>query len=185
MSNTGAMQLGMIESMRKHWGWFLALGVVFVIGGMLAIFAPLVSSLAVTLVVAIVLGWVGLMQVIQAFSVKSWGGFIWQLIIGLIILIGGIWTYVNPVVGALTLTIVVAAVFLAKGVFQVILGFQMRPHSGWGWLIASGVLAIIVGLMIWMNWPFSGTWVLGTLAGISLIFTGWSYIMISMVARRV
>ena len=157
----------------------------FVVGGIFAIFAPGIASLSVTMVFGIVFAWLGIMQIIQAFGVKSWGSFVWQLLVGLVILLGGIAIWVDPILGALTLTIIVAAVFLAKGVFQLILGFQMRPGSGWGWIVASGVLAIIVGLMIWLSWPFSGTWVLGTLAGISLIFTGWTYIMIAMAARQV
>jgi uncharacterized membrane protein HdeD (DUF308 family) len=75
-------------------------------------------------------------------------------------------------------------VFIAKGVVQLILGFRFRPNANWGWIVAAGVVAVILGLMILAQWPFSSVWVLGTLAGISLIFSGWSYIMIAMAARR-
>jgi uncharacterized membrane protein HdeD (DUF308 family) len=184
MSDAGAMQLNAIAGLRQHSGWFIALGILFVIGGVFAIVMPLAAGLAVTAVFAIVLVWLGIVQLFQAFSIKSWGGFIWQLIIGLILLIGGIAIWINPILGALTLTIVIAAVFIAKGVFQVIMAFQMRPHQSWGWVLTAGVLAIIVGLLIWTGWPESTGWALGTLAGISLIFSGWSYIMMAMVARR-
>jgi uncharacterized membrane protein HdeD (DUF308 family) len=179
------MALGAMGEIRKHWGWFLALGIIFVIGGVFAIVMPFIAGLAVTTVFAVVLLWLGIMQIIQAWSTKSWGGFVWQLIIGLVMLLGGLAIWINPILGALTLTIVVAAVFLAKGVFQVIMAFQMRPQSGWGWILTAGILAILVGLIIWMNWPVSTAWALGTLAGISLIFSGWSYIAISLAARRV
>ena len=72
----------------------------------------------------------------------------------------------------------VGAVFLAKGVFQVVMGFQMRPHAGWGWMLTAGILSIIVGLIILIQWPVSTAYALGYLAGISLIFSGWSYVMI-------
>jgi uncharacterized membrane protein HdeD (DUF308 family) len=179
------MAFGAMGEIRKHWGWFLALGIVFVIGGVFAIVMPFIAGLVATTVFAIILVWLGIMQVFQAWSVKSWGGFTWQMIIGLILLLGGLAIWINPILGALTLTIVVAAVFLAKGVFQVILAFQMRPESGWGWVLTAGILAILVGLIIWMDWPVSTAWALGTLAGISLIFSGWSYIAISLAARRV
>jgi uncharacterized membrane protein HdeD (DUF308 family) len=158
--------------------------VVFIIGGVFAIAMPFIAGLAVTTVFAIVLVWIGIMQIFQAFRVKSWGGFIWQLIIGLILLIGGIAIWINPILGALTLTIVVAAVFIAKGVFQIVMAFQMRPHEGWGWILTAGILAILVGVIIWAGWPVSTGWALGYLAGISLIFSGWSYIAISMAAKR-
>ena len=156
MSNAAVMRLNAIETIRKHWGWFLALGIVFVVGGIFAIFAPGIASLTVTLVFAIVFVWLGIMQIIQAFGIKSWGSFVWQLLVGLVFLLGGIAIWVDPILGALSLTIIVAAVFLAKGVFQLILGFQMRPGSGWGWMVTSGVLAIIVGLMIWLSGPSRG-----------------------------
>ena len=184
MSNA-AMTMGTIGEVKKHSGWFIALGILFLIGGVFAIAMPFIAGLAATTIFAIVLVWLGIVQLIHAFSVKSWSGFVWDLVIGLIMLIGGISMWVNPVVGAATLTLFVAATFIAKGVFQVILGFRMRPHDGWGWMLVAGVLDIIVGLIIWLNWPVSTVWALGTLAGISLIFTGWSYIMVAAAARRI
>ncbi len=185
MSDAGVMRLNAIETIREHWGWFLALGIIFIIGGIFAIAAPFVAGLTVTLVFSIVLVWLGIMQIIQAFSTKSWGGFVWALIIGLILLIGGIATWVNPVLAALSLTLVVGAVFLAKGVFQVVMGFRMQPHAGWGWMLTAGILAIIVGLIIIIQWPISTAYALGYLAGISLIFSGWSYVMMSLAAKRI
>jgi uncharacterized membrane protein HdeD (DUF308 family) len=173
-----------MSGMRANWGWLLAIGIIFVIGGALAILAPSAASIAVTLVVAVVFVWIGIMQIIQSFSDKSWAGFAWQLIIGIIILLGGLAVYFNPLLGTLTLTLVVAAMFIAKGIFQLILGFRMRPHSGSGWIIAAGVLSIIVGILIWVQWPSAALWALGTLAGISLIFTGWSYIAMAIAVRR-
>ena len=74
--------------------------------------------------------------------------------------------------------------FVAKGVFQLILGLQMRPHTGSGWVITSGVIALVAGVLIYLQWPFSALYLLGTLAGISLIFSGWSYVMIALAGRR-
>jgi uncharacterized membrane protein HdeD (DUF308 family) len=182
MSNVATANLA--REMKASWGWLLALGIIFVVGGIVAIFAPAAASLAVTLVVAIIFAWLGIMQIIQAFSVRTWGGFIWQLLIGIVLLAGGLIVYFNPLAGTSFLTLVVAAMFIVKGIIQLILGFQMRPHSGWGWMVASGILAIIVGILIWANWPVSALWALGTLAGISLIFSGWTYIFLSMAVRR-
>ncbi len=183
MTNT-SMTLPAIAQVREHWGWFLVLGIVFIVGGVFAIAMPLFASLAV----GIVLGWafiiVGAVQVFQAWSVRSWGGFIWQLIIGLVVLVGGIAMLINPIVAAVTLTLLIGAMFLVKGVMQIVFSLRYRPHSGWVWILAAGILAVIVALMIIFSWPFSGLWVPGTLAGISLIFSGWSYVMIAMAGRR-
>ena len=72
-----------------------------------------------------------------------------------------------------------------EGVFQAVMAFQMRPHSGWGWMLTAGILSVIVGLIILIQWPLSTAYALGYLAGISLIFSGWSYVMISLAARRI
>jgi uncharacterized membrane protein HdeD (DUF308 family) len=185
MTDASAMRLNAIENIREHWGWFLALGIIFIVGGVFAIAMPFIAGLTVTIIFSIVLVWLGIMQIIQAFSTKSWGGFIWELIIGIVLLVGGIATWIDPVLGAITLTIVVAAVFIAKGIFQIILAFHTRPHSGWGWILTAGILSVLVGLIIWIGWPVSTAWALGYLAGISLIFSGWSYVMLSLAAKRV
>ena len=179
------MRLNAISNLREHWGWFLALGIIFILGGIFAIAAPFVAGLTVTIIFSIVLVWLGIMQIIQAFSTKSWSGFIWELLIGIILLVGGIATWIDPVVGALSLTLVVGAVFLVKGIFQVILGFQMRPHGGWGWILVAGILSAIVGLIVLLQWPVSTSYALGYLVGISLIFSGWSYVMLSLAAKRI
>jgi uncharacterized membrane protein HdeD (DUF308 family) len=179
-----AMTMYALHEVRRHWGWFLALGIVFIIGGVFAIAMPFVAGLVTTAIFAVILVWIGIMQVIQAWSVKGWGGFALQLVIGLIMLLGGIAIWIDPILGVLTLTIVVAAVFLAKGVFQVMLALKMRPAGGWGWILFAGLVSIAVGLIIWLGWPMSTAFALGTLAGVSLIFSGWSYVMIAMAARR-
>ena len=177
------MTMGAIGEIREHSTWFIVLGIVFLIGGVFAIAMPLYSSIAVTLIVGWTLIIVGALQLIQSWSIRTWGGFIWQLVIGLIILVGGIAVIVDPIVATVTLTLLVGAIFIAKGIVQLVLGFQFRPNANWGWIVAAGILAVILGFLILMQWPFSGVWVLGTLAGISLIFSGWSYIMIAMAAR--
>ncbi|HVZ14612.1 MAG TPA: HdeD family acid-resistance protein [Bauldia sp.] len=179
------MSLGGAGEVRKHTGWFIALGIVFIIGGVLAIAMPLLAGIAVALAVGWALILLGIVQLVQAWSMRSWGGVVWQIIIGLVFVIGGIGMLVNPIVAAVTLTLLIGLVFIIKGVVQVVLGFRYRPHTGWGWMLAAGIIAIIVGLMILASWPFSAAWAPGTLAGISLVFSGWSYIAIALAARRV
>jgi uncharacterized membrane protein HdeD (DUF308 family) len=184
MSNSTMMPMSLSESVRANWGWMLALGILFIVGGIFAFISPFLASLVVTTIVAVVIVISGVAQIYQAWRMKSWGGFLWQLIIGIVLVVGGISIYANPVAGAVTLTLVAAVMFLVKGVFQIILGFRLRPHDGWGWIVASGVVAVIVGLLIYIQWPMSSFYALGTLAGISLAFTGWSYVAIALAARR-
>lgn len=176
--------MGNAMEIREHSGWFIALGILFIIGGAFAIAMPLLGTLVATLAI----GWsfiiIGAVQVYHSWSARGWGGFVWHLLIGLVIFVGGLWTIINPVAGALSLTLVIGAVFIAQGVMQIILSFQYRPRDGWVWFLISGILAIVLGFLIVNGWPDSSGWVLGTLAGISLIFSGWSDVMIAMASRR-
>jgi len=168
----------------RHWGWFLALGILLVILGMAAIAFPFLSTIAAK----IAIGWIflvtGVVEIIHAFYVKRWSGFFWNLLIGLLYLVVGAWLAFFPLTGILTLTIVIAALFIAEGVMEFIMGFRVRPHEGWGWLVFSGLVAIAAGLLIALNLPSSAVWALGLLAGINLVFSGWSFIFLALSGKR-
>jgi uncharacterized membrane protein HdeD (DUF308 family) len=162
----------------------LALGILFIVGGVFAFVTPFLAGIVVATVVGVIIALTGIGQIVHAWRMQSWGGFVWQLVIGIVLLVGGVSIYLNPVSGVITLTLVVAVMFIVKGIFQIILGFRLRPHDGWGWIVASGVIALIVGALIYIQWPMSAGYAIGTLAGISLAFTGWSYVAIALAARR-
>jgi uncharacterized membrane protein HdeD (DUF308 family) len=125
----------------------------------------------------------GIAQGIHAFMVKGWGGFLLELLSAALYLVVGILLLVNPVEGALALTIVLAVFLIVEGIFKLIMAFRVRDHRGWGWLLASGILSLILGVLIWAEWPASGVWVIGLLVGIQLLFTGWSLVMLALAAR--
>jgi len=173
----------MKAKIQDNWGWFLALGVALVIGGMILIAAPLATSIAVTILIAAVIFVGGLIQLYHAFKTQGTAAFLWDLITGAIAVIGGIVIYVNPLAGTFALTLVIAAIFVAQGVSQVLLAFKLRPHEGWVWVLIAGLVSLAAGLMIWMDLPGSATWALGLIAGISVLVNGWSYIAIALAAR--
>jgi len=176
-----------MEDMRKkiqdNWGWFLALGIALVIGGMILIAAPLATSIAVTILIAAVLFVGGLVQIYNAFKTQGSGSFLWNLITGLIAVIGGIVIYVNPLAGTFALTLVIAAIFIAQGISQILLAFKLKPHEGWVWVLVAGLVSLAAGVMIWLELPSSAAWALGLLAGISVLINGWSYIAIALAAK--
>src|SRR5688572_4836724 len=168
----------------RHWGWFLALGILLVVIGMAAIAFPFLSTIAAK----VAIGWIflvaGVVEVIHAFYVKRWAGFFWNLLIGLLYIVAGGWLAFFPLTGILTLTIVIAALFIAEGIVEFIMGFRMRPHEGWGWVVFSGLVAVAAGLLIALSLPESTVWALGLLAGINLLFSGWSFIYLALSGKR-
>jgi uncharacterized membrane protein HdeD (DUF308 family) len=182
-----ALERAIAETRRQiaqHWEWYLTLGIVILLGGIAAIAFPFVSTIAAK----IVLGWIfliaGIMMIVHAFSAGEWRGFIWNLLIGILYVLAGGYLAFFPLGGILTLTFLISALFLAEGILEVIMAFRMRPHEGWVWLLASGVLAFVIGALIALQLPGSATWVLGFLVGVNLIFTGWSFIFLALAGRR-
>jgi uncharacterized membrane protein HdeD (DUF308 family) len=163
-----------------HWVWYLILGVLLLVGGVAAIAFPFVS----TITAKIALGWIflatGVITLVHAFSAGNWRGFFWNLLIGILYLVAGAYLLLFPLAGIVTLTMVIAALFLADGILEIMMAFRLRPHHNWGWVLASGVAALIAGFLIWSRLPSSATWVIGFLVGIKMIMAGWSFIALAL-----
>src|SRR5262249_7392239 len=168
-----------------NWGWFLALGILLIIAGVAAIAFPLLSTIATK----VALGWIfliaGALIVVHAFSIRQWQGFLLSLLIGALYLAAGAWLAFTPFAGVVALTILLAALFLAEGVLEVIMGLRIRPHEGWGWLLLSGLVAIAVGVLISAELPSSAAWAIGLLTGINLLSSGVSFVALALAGRRV
>src|SRR5690606_12412284 len=136
----------------------------------------------------IALGWIlliaGIGEVVHSFYVKRWAGFLWNLLIGLLYVAVGFWLAFFPLTGILSLTIVLAALFMAEGIPGIAMGLRVRPHEGWEWLIFSGLIAIAAALMIALTLPSSAVWALGLLAVVKLLVSGWSFTFLALSGRR-
>jgi uncharacterized membrane protein HdeD (DUF308 family) len=169
----------------ERWGWFLALGIALLLAGVAAIAFPLLSTIAAK----IALGWIflvgGVVLLVHAFSIKEWRGFLMELLIGVLYAVAGAWLAFFPFTGIVTLTILLAALFLAEGVLEVIMAVRVRPHEGWVWLLLSGLVAIAVGVLIAYELPSSATWAIGLLAGVNLLSTGVSFVVLALAGRRI
>ena len=147
--------------------------------GFLAICLPLASGIGL----AIVFGWlillVGVWHLIFAFRSGSFGGVLWQLLLAILYCAAGITILVRPLAGLAFLTLVLAIFMLIEGVFEIALYFSIRRSPNAGWVLFDGFVTLIIAMLIWAHWPLSATWFLGTLVGISLIFSGISRLMLS------
>jgi len=168
----------------EKWGWFLALGIGLIIAGIAAIAFPFLSTIAAK----VMLGWLfligGVLMIVHAFQAPGWSGFLWELLIGVLYVVVGGYLAFFPLTGLLTLAIVLAALFIAEGIFEIVMAYRVSPHEGWVWLLLSGIAAIAVGVLIALGLPGSATWALGLLVGINLLFSGWSYVFLALAGRR-
>lgn len=172
-----------METLSKNWGWLLALGILMVILGVLVIGAPGVTGIAVGLL----LGWIlmigGIAHGVHAFMAQGWRGFLFELLSGILYLVVGVMLVADPLGGVLALTVLLAVFLVVEGIFKIITALRSRPLNGWIWLLMSGVASVILGGLIWAQWPISGLWAIGLLVGIYLLFSGWSLMMLAFAAR--
>jgi uncharacterized membrane protein HdeD (DUF308 family) len=172
-----------MDVLQKGWGWLLGLGILLSVLGLVLIAAPVLGTLAIDLLVGWFLIIGGIAQLVHAFMEKAWRGFLLELASGLLYLVVGGLLVFYPLAGAQALTIFLAAFLLVEGIVRIAMALRVRPAQGWGWLLFGGIAAVILALLIWMQWPASGLWVIGLLVGINLLFTGWSLTMMAIALR--
>lgn len=169
--------------MGRHWKWLLTIGILLVLLGTFAIgdaFAATVGSM-------LFFGWVlliaGIVQAAQAFRHRR-TGHLWLHVLNAVLwIVIGVLLLLNPLAGALVLTLLMAAYFMVAGIFRIIAASTARIQ-GWPWILLSGVVDVILAILIWVHWPASALWVIGLFIGIDLLITGWSQIMLAFAVRR-
>jgi uncharacterized membrane protein HdeD (DUF308 family) len=171
-----------VDNIRHRWGWLLVLGISMVILGTIALFI----TPAATLGTVLVLGWLlvvsGIVEAVHSFSVRRWSGIFLHLIGGILGVLVGLLVVTHPVAGALAWTLLFASFFTVIGLFRLIAAIRLK-FPNWGWAAFDGAITLLLGLLLWIDWPGSGIWFLGFAVGISLLLRGWSYVMFAIAIR--
>jgi uncharacterized membrane protein HdeD (DUF308 family) len=157
----------------------LLTGIVAIILGVAAILIPNISTLVAETWLALILISVGATNTFYAARNRP-EGFGWQVFLGLLYIGTGILLFAYPLNGVLTLTLLLGSFFLTEGVFESVLAFRLRPQKNWGWVLSNGIITLILGLLVWFEWPQDAPWAIGTLVGISVLSTGVSRVMLSL-----
>lgn len=181
---------GIGVSLKRASVWAIAWAVVIILAGILAISVPLVSGLAITIVVGWLLLIAGIFHLIEAFHTKGTGAFFWRLLVGIVYVIAGFSIAVHPAAGLVTLTLILGIMLIVQGVIAISAYFAHRALPGAAWMLLNGILALLLGVLIWWSGPGAAAWVIGTLVGINLIFSGttrlflWGAVHRSLSARE-
>ena len=162
---------------RRRW-WSTVWGLLSIVLGVIAIVAAFWATLATVLFFAVLLTLVGISQIVDATTSRDEPGFAWRLGIGILTAVVGAMILLDPVGGAIGLTLLLAIFFISAGVFRLILASQLSGN-GKGWFAASGVLDLVLGVLILLHWPASGVWVIGLFLGIDLIVFGLAIVMLA------
>jgi uncharacterized membrane protein HdeD (DUF308 family) len=170
---------------KKSVGWSIGLSVLMIVTGILAIASPLAAGIAVNLLVAWLLVFSGAVHLVFAWHTRSAGGFLWELLVGILYIFIGVYLLMHPLPGLMSLTIALAIYLFLEAILEFVLGFTLRPLPGSGWLLFDGIVTLILAVMIWRTWPGGAQWIIGTLVGISMLFSGTTRLMLSLAARSV
>jgi uncharacterized membrane protein HdeD (DUF308 family) len=175
---------GPAETAKKITGWYIGFAVLFIILGIIAIAEPMVAAIAVALLVGWLLIFGGVAHLVSAFGGGGAGRVFWQVLIGVVYLIGGFYFLTHALVGVGTLTLVLAGIILAEGVLEIIAFFKTRTSGGSIWLLINGLITLLLGGLIWFHWPSSSVWAIGILLGVNLLMTGITRLMFGLAARK-
>lgn len=160
-------------------GWFVALGILLIITGFAALTFPFLATLSVEIFIGLTFLAGGIFTIFHAFWEKAWGGFFWQVLIGLLNLIAGIALLVMPIGGVFALTIMLGIVFAGEGIARMIMAFRIRPDRSWGWLLASGGISLLLGILVLGGMASGASLVfVGFLLGVNLVAAGASFVAI-------
>jgi uncharacterized membrane protein HdeD (DUF308 family) len=171
-----------LAAFRRNWLWFVLLGVALIAVGVLALGSQVIASLATAVAIGALLLVGAVVEIVGAFWSRGWSGVLLHLLSGLLSLVVGVLFLRAPVDAVLALTLLLACLLTVGGTFKIVAALSYR-FEGWGWPLLSGVIDLVLGVLIWLEWPSSGLWVIGLFVGISLVFRGFNWIGLGLALR--
>lgn len=186
------------QAVRRSAGWSVAAGIAMVLVGLLAILAPAISGMFLTVLVGCVLIFCGLMHFVYAgdthtggaemtaTGVKTHRGSIWwEILVGMLYIAAGIYVLVHPMAALVTLTLALGIYLLLEAVLEFVLSYHFQGMRGSGWLLFHGIITIILAVIVFRTWPRSSVWLIGTLVGISIFISGIARLALALSFHRV
>ena len=174
-----------LAPLRAKWGWIVALGVVYVAAGFIALGSIVMATVASVFIVGIMMIIAGAAELINAFQIKTWGKFLVWALLGVLYIVAGFVTFENPLFAAVLLTLILGASLVASGVVRLFLAFNMKRETPWIWVALSAVITLLLGVLILARWPVNSVYILGLFLGIDLIMAGAGWIGLGLGLHRI
>jgi len=171
-------------NIRRGTTWSIVVAVLMIVAGVIAIATPFVAGVAVTAIVGWLLVFSGLLHIAFAWRADRASGVVWEIVIGIVYGVIGFYLLTRPVLGLASLALAIAIYLFIEGVLEFVLSFQLRPAPGAGWMLVDGIITLVLAVLIWATWPSSSVWVVGTLVGISMLFSGITRLGLTLAVRR-
>ena len=182
---SGSPNLGSaLEHLKHRWGWCVALGVGLLVAGVIALLSVVAATVVTVWWVGAMMIVAGFIEIAHGFRMKGWGRAVLWTIIGAFYVFGGFFAMLNPIFASAVLTLILGVALIVAGVTRIILGFHLKAGQHGGWVVASGVLTALFGLIILLQWPFSSLYVLGIILGVDLIQAGIGWVNLGFFLKR-
>ncbi|MFC7099004.1 HdeD family acid-resistance protein [Halobaculum marinum] len=166
------------EQRRESVRTFRIAGVLIAIIGVFGIVFPFVAGVSLSLLLGLALVVGGVVHAVHAFRSRNWKGFLGLGLLALVYAVAGVALVVNPILGLTSLTLLVIAYLLVSGVAETAIGIQIRGDPNWGWIVFSGALSVVLGLLLLAGFPGTAVWAVGLLFGINLLSTGIAMVFV-------
>jgi len=171
-----------LTALRGNWVWFVLLGVALIVLGFVALGSLWIATLATTVAIGVLLIMSGVAETIGACWSWRWSGFFLHLLSGVLAVVVGALFLRAPVDAVLALTLLLACLLMVGGIFKIVVALSYR-FGAWGLPLLSGIIDLVLGVLIWLEWPASAFWVIGLFFGISVIFRGCNWIGLGLALR--
>jgi uncharacterized membrane protein HdeD (DUF308 family) len=164
--------------------WSIVLSILLMVFGVLAIGLPVLASIGFARLLAWLILFDGVVQLLHAFRSRGVGRIVWKILVAVLYVGVGIWLLMHTLIGLAGLTLVMVAFFFAEGILKLFAYVSARKSVGSGWILLSAAVTVLVAIMIWRHWPSSSLWAIGTLIGVSMLMTGTTSLMMALAVRR-
>lgn len=174
---------GLVETLRPKWGWFIGLGILAALLGVAALTLTVTATIASVLMIGVFMLLIGATEIAIGFQARTWGRVLYWEIAGLLYVLAGLFAIADPVPATFVITLMLGAGLLATGIVRLVLALKMHNSQMRGPLIVAGAVTTLLGLVIVLGWPGNSLFVIGTLLGIDLVFSGVSWIFFGLRLR--
>ncbi len=171
------------SSLQSKWVWFVALGVLLLVCGVIAAANVFMATVVSVFYVGMLMLAGGVVYLIHAFQVRTWNQVLFWALSGVLYVMAGVFAFMNPILASAALTLFLSIALLIAGIFRLWVGMRMRPTKGWGWVVASGLITALAGFVIALGWPVNSLWILGLFLAVDLLIQGWTMLAFGLALR--
>ena len=173
-----------LSNLTSKWGWAVALGIALILCGVVALLSLVVATAVAVIWIGVMMITAGVVEIAHGYKMKGWGRSVLWMITGALYIIGGFFAVVDPIPASIILTLILAIALIIIGCLRTWMGFQLKGEGHKGWVILSGVLTLLFGVVILIHWPYSGLYALGIILGVDLIQTGAGWLHLGFFLKK-